>query len=186
EPQHAEIGQAPSDGAGLLVAGAVIIPSAALLLYLSFYDPAHQPASTITMGVGFGLIGAGLIGFGGYRRYKLQRWARARRVIVQRQGAGLLVVGGLTAAAGVSAIGGGIVVLALTSGPGAGAGGATLIGAGVLLGAVAAAPLVIGKRRRVEYQQTGGWIRRPLTHIEWAPRLMAGRDRLGLGVMGRF
>lgn len=183
EPVQTDPGQAPSDGAGSLVAGAVLIPGAALLLLLRSRDSEHTPISTITVGAGVGLIGAGLIGVGSYRRYKLNRWARVRGVIPQSQGAGLLALGGLAAGFGVSMIGGGIAMLANSHKD---IPGSIMIGAGATLGAISVAPLVIGTRRRAEYQRTGGWIRRPLTHIEIAPRLLVGRDRVELGVVGRF
>ena len=183
-------GPVPSDGAGAIVAGSLLVPTAVGVTWALLSDPRLSKVDQIGIGVagvGMGGIGLGILGLGIYRRVKIRRWAAAYRVVPTPQGGGLLTLGSLGGLAGLTLAPLGVYVLAQGGNVPVGAG--MLAGGLVSLGVVTPLGFVFGLRQAARMRATGGWTRPPLPQVPQVrlrPQLMLGADRLGLGVAGEF
>lgn len=185
EPSWPTPGTAPSDGAGMLVAGAILMPTTALAT-LALLSEARRPEDRIGLlvgGIGLELIGAAFLGAGIHRRVKLKRWTLAYRVVARPQGGGLIAAGSLAGAFGGTLIGVGSVALRRDYT----AGGAAMLGIGIAgVGVIAPLGIYFGRQLRHEYEETGGWYRPALPTVQLAPRLIVTDTTFGFGVAGRF
>jgi hypothetical protein len=192
EPTWPTPGNAPSDGWGLIVAGAILMPTAALASWGLITDAKGKTNRTgiLVAGAGFEAIGVGLLAAGLYRQAKLKRWAVGYRVVARPQGSGLLAAGGLAASLGMSILGigiSGIVRGRKEKNSGLVAEGAIFTAVGATGVAVIATPTIyFGRLRRLDYHATGGWYRPALPTVQIVPQLLVSRTTLGLGVAGRF
>jgi hypothetical protein len=185
EDQWPTPGTAPSDGWGLVTAGAILMPTAALATWalLQEVDGKRDKVAILAAGGVLELMAIGGMAMGLRRQVKLKRWTLAYRVVAPPQGRGLLTAGGIAINFGVVLIAGGAIVVKNGYTPT----GATMIGFGVGgLAVIAPLTLYFGRLRAKQYHATGGWYRPPLPTVELAPRVIVSNDTFGLGIGGRF
>ncbi|EDM80023.1 hypothetical protein PPSIR1_20389 [Plesiocystis pacifica SIR-1] len=184
------IGTAPPDGAGGIVAGAMLLPVAVGATWLlTGGDPisgiGDDRVPILVAGTGLGIVGVGALGLGLYRMSKNRRWMRIRGVEPLPQGAGLLTAGGMSINFGAVAVLSGSLFLARdqVQGP---IPASMIVAGGLSLAVAAPLTLIYGKRRSRNYAATGGWRRRPLPPVPTQPTGFFLPGGFGVGVQGRF
>ncbi len=190
-------GEAPNDGASMLVLGGTTIGLTALTLGvglklgLDYQTPLEQllPATIIPSVITIAMAGGGLY-LGIKRARDHHRWELAYRVVGEPQGGGLKVGASFTLLAALGLIPSGAWMLQQGDVPN----GATFIALGSAAAVATPIMFAIGGRRSRNYARTGGWHRRPLplipgsneSRLHVTPLVAPTLGGFSLGASGRF